>query len=292
MLALRREPRNSFVGTLLAWRVGMAQVRVVPVESTAPTAWLERLARAGYAVKGVTYMLLAFIAMRAALGDGRAENTSGALREFKGPAAGDIVILLIALGLFAYAVWKLYFALVNPEREKIAKRAGAAFTALINGGLALEAARLGLSAVRGTGSGDQAVHWSAVVMGHPAGPLLVGAVGIGVAAFGATRIGKAAKSKLDEQLRLRRIEARTRKTIITAARVGIAARGVVFMLVGAFLVRAAARANPADAKDFGHSLQELKNAPLGEGLLVAVAAGLFLYGIYELVRARYRRFVT
>lgn len=271
---------------------GVAELRVSKTEAAAGGNWVERIGRIGYAVKGITYLLLAYITMRAVVGNGRAQNTRGAMREIEGPAVGDIALLLIAVGLGAYALWKLYFAVANPEQREAANRLGAAFVAAVNGGLAFEAVRLALSSRSGTSGGNEAVHWSALVLAQPLGAPVLGMVGAAIAAYGIERVAKGAGARLDRQLRLRELEPSTRKAVVTAARLGIAARGVVFVLVGVFLVQAALNANPADAKDFGYTLRELQNQRFGPWLLGAAAIGLFLYGVYELVRARYRRFRT
>ena len=72
------------------------------------------------------------------------------------------------------------------------------------------------------------------------------------------------------------------------ARVGIAARGVVFTVVGIFLVKAGLEQDPSEARDLGASMQAVLQQPFGKWLLTGIAIGLFLYGLYNLVRARYR----
>lgn len=270
----------------------VAQIRVSNSQATAGGTWVERIGRTGYAVKGITYLLIAYLALRAGMGDGEAQSTRGALREIEGPAVGDIALLLIAAGLGAYALWKLYVAIVNPEYRMPLSRLGAGFVAAVNGGLAFEAVRLALSSRSGTSGSNEAVHWSALVLAQPLGAPVLAMVGSAIMIYGVVRIAKGAGAKLDRQLRLRELRPGTRTLVVNAARIGIAARGFVFVLVGAFLTQAALNANPADAKDFGYTLRELQKHPFGPWLLGAAAVGLFLYGVYELVRARYRRFKT
>jgi hypothetical protein len=127
-------------------------------------------------------------------------------------------------------------------------------------------------------------------MNQPLGVLAVGITGVCVAGYGLGRIRKAIKAKLDDQLRLHELEGWTRRLVVGASRLGIAARGFVFFLVGLFLVQAARHSNPGEARDIGYSLRELQKQPFGSWLLAVVAVGLFLYGVYQLVRAKYRRF--
>jgi len=73
------------------------------------------------------------------------------------------------------------------------------------------------------------------------------------------------------------------------ARVGYAALGVVFCIVGLFLIIAAIQHNPNDARGLDSALQVLLQQPFGPFLLAIVALGLVAYGAYSFVEARYRR---
>jgi hypothetical protein len=71
------------------------------------------------------------------------------------------------------------------------------------------------------------------------------------------------------------------------SRFGIAARGVVFCLIGFLLMRAVLHHNAAEAGGLRESLHAV--AGLGRWPFIAVALGLVAYGVYELLNARYRR---
>ena len=75
-------------------------------------------------------------------------------------------------------------------------------------------------------------------------------------------------------------------------RLGVAARGIVFGVVGAFLIRAALGYEPQEARGLGGALQTLARQPLGPWLLGAVALGLVAYGLFMLSVARYRHINT
>ena len=63
--------------------------------------------------------------------------------------------------------------------------------------------------------------------------------------------------------------------------VGYVARGVVFALIGVFLVRAAWDYDPKEAVGYDGALSKLQQAPY-------TAAGLVAFGLFCLVQARYR----
>ena len=71
--------------------------------------------------------------------------------------------------------------------------------------------------------------------------------------------------------------------------VGLLARGVVFGLIGAFVIKAALDYNPRDAIGLDGALQKLAHQAYGQWLLGLTAAGLLAYAIFCLVEARYRR---
>jgi hypothetical protein len=254
--------------------------------------FISHFARAGYTAKAITYILLAFMVWRAAEAGERAATTRRAMGAVdRSGTLGDIALAAVAVGLAGYALWKLYCAVFNPEDDKWTKRVGCVFIAAINAGLAAQAVLL-ITRDHGSGGGDQAVHWSAVVMRYPLGIWAVGIGGACILGYGLRQVYRGIISKLDDQLSLFRMNHKPRRWAILISRIGIAARGFVFTLIGWFLIRAALRADPSQARDFGDSIQELGQRPSGHVLLLAVSAGLASYAVYEMLRAVYRRIPT
>lgn len=253
--------------------------------------WMKRAARIGYAAKGLTYILIALLALQAATGNGSAESTEGALRSLDGPTFGEIVLLGIAIGLASYALWKLYIVIIDPEDGGWSKRITALFVAFVNLGFAAEAASLAFSNGRGR-NGDTAAHWSGIVMGHPLGRWAVFAAGLAVGGYGLAQLARALRRKVAEHLRTLELPSDIKRWVILACKFGIAARGLVFMLVGWFLVQAARQTDASEARDFGHSLNELRQQPMGRSMLFVVAFGLLAYAGYQILRSRFQRFQT
>jgi hypothetical protein len=150
--------------------------------------------------------------------------------------------------------------------------------------------------IRGTGSGgddDRGIEkWTAWLMSFPAGAWLVGAAGVFIIGYGAHQLYKAWTTDLDDQLSLGRMGPTAARWTVRFSRFGMAARGVVFGIMGTFLVIAAFRSDPGEAKGVGGALHALQQQPYGPVLLAVVALGLIAYGAYELIRARYRRIET
>lgn len=252
--------------------------------------WVERIARAGYAAKGVVYLLIGILAARAAFGDagGRSTGSGGALRTLLDEPLGTVLVGLIGAGLAAYALWRAFSALVDPEdhgtdARGIATRAGFGVSAIVHGGLALEAIRL--AAGSSGGSGDGAEHWTSRLLAVPAGPYLVGAAALILGGYAAVQLYRAFASNIAKRLHLGP-DADHRRLIERLGRVGLAARGVVFGLMAYFLMRAALRYDPSEAGGVEQALEWLEARP--DALFAIVALGLAAYGLFQLAKARYR----
>lgn len=259
--------------------------RAVRSAARAGAPWVEMLARLGFAAKGAVYIMMGLIAASAAFtGGGRTAGSSGALASLADSTWGRLALGLIAVGLVGYVVWRAISAVMNPEHEKAGKRAFYAITAVIYAGLALEAARLAMGRLRG--GDDGASHWSAELMSQPFGQLLMAAVGVGVLVYGLQQIWHGWRVDLDERLDMRAMSRAGRAWTVRLGRFGLAARGLVFAIIGGFFLMAAIQSDPSEALGIGGALSMMREVPW---LLGIVALGLVAYGLYQIVRARYRR---
>jgi hypothetical protein len=263
-----------------------------PVEMRDVAPWVERLARVGYAAKALLYITIGILAAQAAFGPGgRTTDTQGALSVVHDMTFGRIVLLAIAAGLLGYALWRVVEAIVDPDGrgsslKGLALRAGFAIRGVFHGALGVAAFRAALGH-RGGGSNDQARELTASAFRLPAGELLIYAAAAFVAGYGVYRLYRSYASKLGRQLDLGALSGSMRPWVVRISRFGIAARGVIFCLIGLFLSRAAGRHDAGEVGGLRESLDMLAN--LGRWPFAVVALGLIAYGVYELVNARYRR---
>jgi hypothetical protein len=249
--------------------------------------WLEKMARFGYAAKGLVYLLVGGLALAAALGTGgQTTGSTGALVWISDSVLGRVLLAAIAIGLVGYVIWGLIRALANPEHDGGAKRFYHGTVAVVYTLLAIEAVRMILNggATGGQGSDDTA-HWSATLMQQPFGQWFLGAIGVGVALFGVQQLINAWRVDLDDRLALGSMSATARTWAVRTGRLGLAARGVVFAIIGAYVVIAAVESQPSEARGLDGVLDMMAQTPW---LLGLIAVGLAAYGIYNLVRARYR----
>jgi hypothetical protein len=122
------------------------------------------LARAGFAAKGIVYVVIGALAARAAFGSGgETTDQRGALRAIAEGPFGKLALLIIGVGLLGYMAWRLAAAATDAEGEgddptSVAKRLGQAARGLAYGALGVAAIRL--LAGRGERGGDQTESWT------------------------------------------------------------------------------------------------------------------------------------
>ncbi|WP_349368811.1 DUF1206 domain-containing protein [Salinarimonas sp.] len=255
---------------------------------------LEKTARVGYAARGVVYMLVGGLAVMAAVGaGGETGGSKNALASLLDEPFGKTLLAVIALGLLAFALWREVAALSDADNrgtsgKGLAIRGAHVISGVIYLGLAVYAAGLAFGWATGGGGqgGEGAQGWSAWLLAKPFGRWLLGLVGLGVAGAGLAFIGRAWTGDVTKHLHY---APHQRGWVVPLGRAGFAARGVVFLIIGGFLVVAAWQSQSSEARGLGGALRTVQEQPYGWILLALVAAGLFAFGVFGLVQAVYRR---
>ncbi|HSK16510.1 MAG TPA: DUF1206 domain-containing protein [Gaiellaceae bacterium] len=261
-------------------------------EHAAASPWIERSARFGLATKGFSYLVVAVIALKVALGGGgQAEDRQGALRTLADEPFGWLLLLLVALGFAAYALWRVLTAVLDRDEDGddakgIGKRLGDFARGVVYAGLAVGTASIVLGG-GGSGGGDEE-QATAVVLDLPLGRWLVGAAGLAVVGIGLFNGYRAVTGSFRDDLREEAMDGTARPWYISLGVFGHLARGAVFVLIGFFLLKAAWEYDPDEAVGLDGALQTLAGEAYGTVLLAAAAIGLAAYGLFCLVQARYR----
>lgn len=267
-----------------------------PARRIASQSWFERLARLGYAAKGLVYFIVGLLAAQAAWGaGGRTTDTQGALQAIVTQPFGKLLLSLVLIGLIGYALWRSVQAILDPDHigqsvdaKRLAQRIGYGFSAIAYFGLAAAAVKLLLGS--GGGSSETSTQdWTARFLSQPFGQWLVGLAGLTVLGVGISMLYQAYKAKFQDTLRLNQMSPAERKWSKRLGQIGIAARGVVFGVIGLFLIQAARQSDASEAKGLGGALAALASQPYGSWILGLVALGLIAYSLYSLVEAKYRR---
>lgn len=265
----------------------------VAVHARRHSAWIVRLARTGYAAKGIVYLVIGALAVKAAAGlGGRTTDSRGALGAIDGSTAGRALLLLMGIGLAGYALWALIAAALDAEdrgadAKGLALRFGQAARGLAYGALGLEALRL-VARNGGSGGGAGAEHWTERALALPWGRALVALAGAGIIAYALYQFWRGARRNLRKRLRLGAADPHTMRWVLRLARFGIMARGVVFLMIGWLVAQAAWRRDADQAGGIGESLSALGTQPYGTLVLGTAALGLIAYGVWQLANARFR----
>lgn len=255
--------------------------------------WVEQLGRFGYAAKGIVYGLIGVLAVQAAIGAGGAiTDTQGALQTVDGQPFGRFLLVLIAIGLVGYCIWRFVQAALDTENKGaepkgIATRIGYVISGLAYSGFAIVAVRLAMD----IGSQNNTTGMVAQIMSLPLGRVLVGFAGLIIIGVGGYEAYKGVSRGFEKELNTGKMSAGEQTWARRSGIVGLIAHGVVFGLTGLFLVVAALQHRPEQVQGLGGALQALAGQPFGPFLLAVVAVGLVAYGIFSLVQARYRRMI-
>jgi len=266
---------------------------------TNPSRSIEWLARVGFVAKGLLYATVGGLASCAGLGHGgETTDSRGALSALHTMPFGDLLLIGMAIGLLGYGLWRIVEGVVDPDQrgddmKGLALRASFVARGLAHLALAVSAARVATLMPRswslgpGGGSGNEAAGFTATAIELPGGKWIVLAVGVGLAGFGLWQLARAFRAKLNRNVDRQDAEREIGGWVIAVSRVGIAARGLVFVALGWLLGLAAMRHDPSQAGGIDRGLDVF--ASLGRVPLVAIGVGLIAYGVYQLLSARYRR---
>ncbi|OHV31890.1 MULTISPECIES: DUF1206 domain-containing protein [Pseudofrankia] len=249
-------------------------------------------ARLGLASRGLVYLLIGILAVQVAAGhSGEKTNREGALRQIADKPFGTAVLVILIIGFFGYAAWRLLDAAVghtdeNDGKKRAAKRATSAVRGAIY--LAIAGSTIKFLTSGHGGSGEPAPY-TARVMGHTGGRWLVGLVGIVVIGVGVGMIWRGVTTKFEKKLRTGEMKPGVKKLTVGTGRAGYVARGVVFGLAGFFVTKAAVDFDPNEAKGLDGTLKSIAGHAYGPWLLGICAVGLALFGAYSFFEARYRK---
>ncbi|WP_418953028.1 DUF1206 domain-containing protein [Streptomyces katrae] len=241
--------------------------------------------------RGVLYVMVGMLALRVAFGDSGAQEADrqGALQELAETSLGSLLIWAVGIGFVCMTLWRLseaVFGAAGPDGGEPMKRLASACRTVFYAAVAFSV----LSFAMGGGgrSGDeQSRDVTAKALDVPAGQWLVGAAGLGIAVAGVVIAVQAARCSFREDLAMSGASEGWRKAVDFLGVAGGLARGVVFAAAGGFVLYAAVRYDPAQAKGIDDTLRSFTRTAAGPGLLVVVAVGLVLFGLFSWAMARW-----
>ncbi|HET9691443.1 MAG TPA: DUF1206 domain-containing protein [Acidimicrobiales bacterium] len=248
-------------------------------------------ARLGLTARAAVYLLIGFLAVALATGHSTKETDQwGAFQQLNGGSAGHVLVLVVAVGLAAYALWRFTEAAfgVAVEGRGAAARLKSLFRGCVYAFFALNAFQVAFGG-RSASQAQRQQTIAAKVMHHSAGRWAIAAVGAIVVLVGLMLVFEGLRRKFRKFLNTWEMPPLVRRAVTVLGTVGTTARGAVFALAGVLVVEAAVQYNPAKAAGIDGALRSLRDAPAGPWLLGAAAAGLVTFGLYGLAEARWRR---
>jgi len=262
------------------------------VKRAASNPALEMLQRAGYVARGVLYAVMGALALGLALRvGGSATDQSGSLVTIAGGTFGKVLLLVFAVSLGAYSIWGFVRAVLDPlhrgdKPAGVAERLGFAWSGIAYAGLALFAVELFLGSGRSQDSTQSAM---AKILAYPAGHWAVVVIGLVAIAVGLGQFVLAYKATFKQDLKRGEMNQSEKKVVDALGRIGFAARGVVFTLVGWFVLQGGIHGDASRVHGFGGAFVFLLTQPHGHVLVGLVAIGFIALGFHSFAAARWTR---
>lgn len=250
------------------------------------------LGRIGLVGYGVVHLLIAYLAVRVATGEGGEAGKSGALHTLAEQPAGRALLWVIAIGLAALAIWQLAEAAyghryLQQSRQRNLRRLTNVAEAAVYGVLAWSATKVAQGGH--SQSSEEQAGFTQNVLELPAGRWIVALAGAALVGIAIYLVRRGLRRKFLEDLDLAAASPEARKVVTRLGQVGWVALGVAYGIVGVLIITAAVQFNPERATGLDTALQTLADQPYGTALLLVLAAGLACFGVYCLFDARYRR---
>ena len=263
------------------------------IEATAAKAdasdGLDIAVRVGLVAYGVVHLLIAWLALQVAFGEsGESASSSGAMQTLAEQPLGKVLVWAVAVGLVMLVLWRLLeawqVAQSEDGKEQALKPAGKLLKAIIYGAIAVSAIQVATGSSGGGGGGTDGM--TSQLMSVTAGQFLVGAVGLGVICYAGYLVHRGWTEKFLEELDGSHGR-KAGKAYRWIGKVGHIAKGAAIALIGALFIWAAVTHDPKKSGGLDQALQELREQPFGQTLLVVVALGIACYGLFAFARARH-----
>jgi uncharacterized protein DUF1206 len=248
----------------------------------------ERLARVGFVVSGSLHLIVGYLAIRIALGNGATADQSGALAALAAQPGGRVALWFATAALLILGLWRLVETVLGRATDRrpdggtssgVLERVKAFGLAIVYCGFAYSACGFARGAGRSTGEQNSTI--SARLMQTTAGTIALIACGMGIVVVGVYHVYKGASRNF-----LGDLKGRSGNLVRRVGMLGYIGKGVVLAGAGALVVVAALRSEPKKATGLDGALKTLGAQPYGAALLIAAALGIITYGLYSFAMAR------
>jgi hypothetical protein len=251
--------------------------------------WMDRGVRVGLVSYGVVHLILAWLAIRLAFGDsGGSASSQGALHQLAQSGVGRASLYVVGAGFVALVAWQLLEAVWGHRDEeggkRVFKRVVSAGKVVLYGSLAISALKTAVGSSSGNGGTDGL---TARLMRMPGGPLIVGAVAVGILAVAGFLLYRGLAEQFRSKLESSGQTGKDGRAYILFGKVGYVSKAVALAIVGVLFLYAAITHDPKKSGGLDEALRELLQKPFGAAMLVAVALGFACYGLFCFAWARH-----
>ncbi|GII88520.1 membrane protein [Sphaerisporangium siamense] len=246
---------------------------------------LEKLAKVGFAARGVLYAIIGLVALQIAFGSGGEADKSSAIHIVRDAPLGDTLLWVMAVGLAALTIWQVIEAVWG--RPEVHHRVESVAKAAVYGALVFSMVALLTKNKAASSTDSQSQDATEALFDLPGGQILVALIALVLIGFGAYWIHEGWTGKFMRDMRV--TESRARGLVVGIGKAGYVARGVIALAAGALIGEAALTYDPDKAVGIDGALKSLAGTPVGPWLLVVVAIGLVLFAVYCFAEARWHR---
>ncbi len=244
----------------------------------------QNFARFGVATKGWVYFLIGGLTAFSAFGlGGEKSGSSNALDFISQQAFGKILLVITAIGLIGYMFWRWYQSFADPKNtgtdyKAIVKRVSYFISGAFYGLLAFSA----IKQVLGSSSEGGGNSFFMKMLDYKVVAIIIGLALLGKSIY---EFYQAYSGKFREEVDEADLSEKAKKLVVSAAKVGFTARGIVVGIMAFLMFRAAFSAS-AETVDKTQAFGFLQNE-FGSVILGVIATGLIAYGAFMLIKAKY-----
>lgn len=249
--------------------------------------WTDRAVRFGMVAYGIVHLTIAWLGIQLAFGEHSNTSRSGALKQLAQQPFGEVVVWVVAAGMFLLVIWKLLEAFIDLTLEdgakKVLKPAINVFKAIVYGTLAISAVHV----ATGSRSKSNTTGYTARLMDQPFGRWLVGLVGVAIIGYGVYLGYRGWSEKFLEHLDPQGRSGDSGTAYRLFGKIGYIAKGIAIGVIGVLFVYAAIDHSAKKSGGLDRALHKVLQQPFGPALLVAISVGIGCYGLFCFARARH-----
>lgn len=257
-----------------------------PVKKT-----VQVMARWSYVVKGFLFCGVAVFAVRMALGISHKEpNQQKVLESLVSKPLGQFTLLLIAIALLAHTLWRVVETIEDPYQKGtspggLLHRFTYLLSGITYGSLAFTTFKLLFGNQAGNENSKQL--WVAQLLHREGGEWLVVTAGAIMLIWALVQLKKALTKGLYKSLETDELPNFWQGLIRLIGGIGFITQSSTLAGMGYYLFRAAWMKNPQYVKSIDDLLKLVGRLPNGSMWMLILATGIFLFGVFMFVMARY-----